>query len=262
MDNIKQIEKILKIDDDIQSEVFDLSEKVDVLEEKITEIKDIAKGDKGDNPTEEELLTIIKPLIPKVKDGYTPIKGKDYFDGKDGNTPTKQELEDIILPLIPELPEIKIPDTSIIASDASKMALDELKPLIKENTPTGEEIVNMVNSLPLKPEFQIDYKHLKNTPEFRFGGGPVGISIDEAIKIAQQYGGSINFADDEIPTGDINGVNTDFVLAHTPTAGTLKVYVNGQRFTVDVDYTLAGNTIIFFTAPPTGSGIICDYRYE
>lgn len=25
----------------------------------------------------------------KGKDGYTPIKGIDYFDGKDGNTPVK-----------------------------------------------------------------------------------------------------------------------------------------------------------------------------
>ena len=36
-------------------------------------LSEVKKGDKGD----------------KGKDGYTPIKGKDYFDGKDGYTPIK-----------------------------------------------------------------------------------------------------------------------------------------------------------------------------
>jgi hypothetical protein len=44
------------------------------------------KGDKGDSPTEEELTPIITKLIPSPihgKDGYSPVKNKDYFDGKD-----------------------------------------------------------------------------------------------------------------------------------------------------------------------------------
>jgi len=42
------------------------------------EIKD------GKTPTREELTNLILPLIPEVKDGYTPKKGVDFFDGKDG----------------------------------------------------------------------------------------------------------------------------------------------------------------------------------
>jgi len=48
---------------------------------------------------------------------------------------------------------------------------------------------------------------------------------------------TINFADSETPTGDVDGANTDFVLAHTPTAGSLKVYLNGMRMSLTEDYT-------------------------
>lgn len=73
--------------------------------------------------------------------------------------------------------------------------------------------------------------------------------------------GGQNFIDDEIPTGDINGVNTVFVLARSPIDGSLKVYVNGSRMSLTEDYTISGSTITFITAPPTTSIIKCDYRY-
>lgn len=72
---------------------------------------------------------------------------------------------------------------------------------------------------------------------------------------------TINFADSETPTGDVDGVNTDFVLAHTPAAGSLKIYLNGMRMSLTEDYTLITATITFLTAPGSGSIITCDYRY-
>ena len=72
---------------------------------------------------------------------------------------------------------------------------------------------------------------------------------------------TINFADSETPTGDVDGANTDFVLAHTPETGSLKVYLNGMRMSLTEDYTLATATITFLTAPDSGSIITCDYRY-
>jgi hypothetical protein len=72
---------------------------------------------------------------------------------------------------------------------------------------------------------------------------------------------TINFADSETPTGDVDGTNTDFVLAHTPEPGSLKVYLNGMRMSLTEDYTLPPATITFLTAPDSGSIITCDYRY-
>lgn len=70
------------------------------------------KGDKGDNPTKGELISLIIPLIPKVKDGHTP---------------TDEELVDIIKPLIPkvEIPEIKLPEPE--TSDKIRNKLESLK---------------------------------------------------------------------------------------------------------------------------------------
>ena len=46
------------------------------------------KGDKGDTvlPDHERIVKDVLAKIPKPKDGYTPVKGVDYWDGKDGST--------------------------------------------------------------------------------------------------------------------------------------------------------------------------------
>lgn len=72
---------------------------------------------------------------------------------------------------------------------------------------------------------------------------------------------AINFVFNEAPTGAIDGITTDFVLAAAPTAGTLTVYLNGARQQETTDYTLATATITFLTAPLLGSVILCDYQY-
>lgn len=71
------------------------------------------------------------------------------------------------------------------------------------------------------------------------------------------------FADNEIPTGTINGANTTFTLAHTPSpAGSLNCFENGlQQRAGGADFTLATATITYAVAPPTGTTLICDYRF-
>lgn len=66
----------------------------------------------------------------------------------------------------------------------------------------------------------------------------------------------------EAPSGSINGTNTAFTLAHTPVAGTVRLYLNGIRqLAGGVDYTISGATITYVTAPETGSSLIADYEY-
>lgn len=66
----------------------------------------------------------------------------------------------------------------------------------------------------------------------------------------------------ETPSGTINGVNTTFTLANTPTAGTEEVYLNGllQNEGVSNDYTISGATITYNTAPATGDVLLVSYR--
>ena len=71
------------------------------------------------------------------------------------------------------------------------------------------------------------------------------------------------FAENETPSGAINGSNTVFTLANTPNpASSLQVFLNGVYQTPGgEDYTLSTNTITFVTAPPSGSIIRAFYRY-
>lgn len=75
-------------------------------------------------------------------------------------------------------------------------------------------------------------------------------------------GGSPNFANAEIPTGAINGVNTAFLFSHSPSPGaSLMLTLNGQVLLGGLDYTLVGQTATFVNAPVTGDIIAGWYRY-
>lgn len=62
----------------------------------------------------------------------------------------------------------------------------------------------------------------------------------------------ITFVDNETPSGTINGSNTNFTLAGTPTTGSLMLFLNGAFLTQGVDYTVSGSTITFAVAPVAG----------
>jgi hypothetical protein len=71
-----------------------------------------------------------------------------------------------------------------------------------------------------------------------------------------------NFVDAEVPSGTINGSNTSFTLANTPTSGTVKLYLNGQRLRSGSgnDYTISGTTITMGIAPVSGDYLEAEYR--
>lgn len=78
-------------------------------------------------------------------------------------------------------------------------------------------------------------------------------------------GSNINFADNETPSGSINGSNTNFTLAHNPSPdASVILFLNGQQLTQGVDFTVSGTTITFAIAPDAGfSGLPFKafYRY-
>lgn len=92
-------------------------------------------------------------------------------------------------------------------------------------------------------------------------GGTLGST---AVTYVQDTAGTLspsNFVTEETPSGTINGSNTTFTLANTPTAGTVRVYLNGvrQKSGAGNDYTITSTTITFTTAPVSGDVIIVDY---
>jgi fiber protein len=71
-----------------------------------------------------------------------------------------------------------------------------------------------------------------------------------------------NIVTRETPTGTINGVNTTFTLAATPTAGTEEVFLNGLLLEPGAgnDYTISGATITMLVVPQTGDRLKVNYR--
>lgn len=182
-----------------------------VLEDAQNQINNIPKPQNGKTPTIAELESIIRPLIPIVKDGETPSDKKLLElilsvmpTPQDGKTPTNDELLAIIKPLIPKIQELKL---------------------------DGKEIVREINSLPIKPEFQIDASHIKNLPRstskssgMMLGGGGFGI---------------------QTPIGTVNGINTTFTTLSRPTY----IIADGITYFENSGYTISGN-VITMTSPP------------
>ncbi len=71
------------------------------------------------------------------------------------------------------------------------------------------------------------------------------------------------FVYSEVPAGDLDGVDATYVLAHTPVAGTLRLYKNGIRQNAGSgnDYVLATATCTFEAGnlPQTGDVVLADY---
>lgn len=95
-------------------------------------------------------------------------------------------------------------------------------------------------------------------------GGTLGTTSIAFQGVGVSTGGLLdsNFVVNEVPSGLINGVNTTFTLASTPTAGTEMVFLNGllQESGSGNDYTISGNTITMLAAPLSGEKIRVSYR--
>jgi len=98
----------------------------------------------------------------------------------------------------------------------------------------------------------------------------IGVNIDTATMAintnllgvkAGVYLGPANFVTREIPSGAMNGVNTAFTLANTPTANTEQVFLNGllQEPGAGNDYTISGAAITMLTAPQSNDRLRVNY---
>lgn len=82
------------------------------------------------------------------------------------------------------------------------------------------------------------------------------VDVKGRVTAATNGSGNPTVVAGEAFTGD--GSTTAFVLAHTPTAGSVAVYVNGVRVTT---WSLSTATVTFTAAPALGDEILVDYVY-
>lgn len=101
---------------------------------------------------------------------------------------------------------------------------------------------------------------------YKVVGAAVGTGANDLVTYAQMntaIGAIANdLVEDETPTGLINGSNTSFTLANTPIAGSVKLYLQGQRLIPGAgnDFTVSGTTITMAYAPETNQSLRVDYR--
>jgi len=69
------------------------------------------------------------------------------------------------------------------------------------------------------------------------------------------------FIGNEIPVGDINGINTIFTLSNIPIIDSVIVRLSGlvQVPEAGKDYTINDNIITFFKAPKVGQEVVASY---
>lgn len=72
-------------------------------------------------------------------------------------------------------------------------------------------------------------------------------------------GSSSNSVYGEVPTD--SGDHTNFTIAHTPTAGSFRVYRGGARQIITSDYTQSGTALVLSSPLATGELLIVDYNY-
>ena len=218
---------------------------------------DNAKNEIQKNFTKEKLLKMIASMIPKVEDGKTPKKGKDYF--------TKEEAEEFLKLSTPVKGKHYFDGTP--GTPGKNAVLPSLYKLA----------INTINVIEtLEGEDRIDAKAIKNLEKLirqivsqetvgYNAGGPGVIFHDSTITGTgtptdplSVIMGTNNLVNNEIVAGT-DGLH--WTLANTPAIGSVHVYANGQRLTLTVDYTIAGSVITTLQSWAVGT-ILADYSKQ
>lgn len=250
----------------VAQELRTLADKLDPQEigdGKMFMIKGV-RGETGPAPTDEELLKLIKPLIPKVEDGK---------DGKNGHTPTNKELIALIKPFIPEVEDGHTPTKKELLA-LIRPLIDEIKIPVPKDGVDGKpgapgrdakvDIAAILKSI--KSKLSIDdmkgFDRLQDFIAQRISSKTYSLSELDDVDLSQattnskgKYiipapGGSGSGLTKETPSGLVNDSNVTFTVTHQP----FFINVNGAIYNVgDGAYTsyVAGTITLAY---PVGTG--------
>jgi hypothetical protein len=232
-----------------------------------------------DYPTLEQVQAMVQKIpLPEVKHGQTPIRGVHYFTQedvrmfldileKDMRAYAEQLLKDAQAaqpPVVTRLPVIELfggrGGGSRIRFLNNGQSFEDIQTvdLISGVTVTrrapGYLGLAFSGGSSVGHTIEDEGVPLAQRTNLNFVGAGVTVTDDagnDATVVTIPGGGSggPTFYDNETPTGAFDGSNAAFTLAHTPDAGTLKLFLNGQFLTAGVDYTLSVATITFITVP-------------
>lgn len=241
-------------------------DKVEEISAHAKTIHNLPKGEKGDTPS-IDYPGIIREVVKAIP---VPENGKDVDENalvekvygmikkpKDGRTPIIDEERIAVraAKLVPK-PIVQEMDHEALADLVVEKIAKGKKFKIEHVSGLKEEVASYRNQLAGKV-------YGKDT--WARGGGDTviagtGITITSTVNGQKQIsapGSPGTAVYEEVPTGS----GTTFTLAHTPIAGTLRLYRGGARQESGSDYTLAGNTITLANALSSGEVLLADYDY-
>lgn len=214
---------ILKIEMETGTDLTDIRAEVQKFQDKLDKVETTP----GPKP-------IAGVDFPFPENGYTPIKGKDYFDGKDYvlQEEDKKEIASLIkVPVVEKIIEKTevIREQPIITNEIKEVAIPT----------TGEEMVDKINDLPIEPDFQIDSDHIKGLKEEL--KNLKGI-VSEARPIFGPGKTKILIMD---LSSQLDGVTKTFNVGTN--FGIVGVYSSSAPFIFrpTIDFTAVGQTIVF-----------------
>jgi len=265
-DFIAQLKYLMKGERGIQG--WDGRSPMHVSEEKPK--GDVQKGDLWYQPSTEKLRLFTgsawKEIAKQGIMGFEGGKGKDGRDGKDGKDGKDADYEDVKL-----VAEVRTREG--IETHEKKFDHELIDPFLLGTKKISE--AGMKDGLfimfdqknnrlvyappPMNKVTKVSGGGGTTLPP-RTGNGGKFLTTDGTTLYWANTSGS--FVDKEVPTGDINDVNTVFTLANTPAAGSDHWYLNGvlQNEGASNDYVLSGDTATFAVAPPEGSILLVSYR--
>lgn len=207
----------------------------------------------------EEIEDIKKGVqqIQKGRDGYTPIKGQDYFDGKDAEDVDEEKVIETILSKI-ELPEngkdgIDADEEAIISKVMSAIPIPENG---KDGSPdTAEEIISKINTT----EDLIEQKTIKGLEKLIDGLYKAMQSLKSSISSAKGGGavggggmGNVQHESKSVSTATTT-ITTDFNIAGGGFA--IWAYYQGQLIARGTHYTVSGRTLTLTFTPDNSTTI-------
>ncbi len=228
----------------------------------VSELKRIsANHDTGEARAQEmmdgyEMLTLeFQSLLASLQTELERVSSIKPEPGKDGVSP---KLEDIVLALKPHLPKPNEVDPQQIVAQVIELLPKTEEALVQEQEPLDVDALFDQFIARIQKERPIDVSHLKNAESFMFGKKKY--KIEELMRGAGGTGGSSGTS---VYGEVVAGSGTAWTLANAPTAGTLRLYANGQRLkegAIPADYTLSGTNITTNNSWALGT-LLADYSH-
>ena len=199
------------------------------------------RGERGSDPTPEELIALIEPLIPNPiagkdgDDGYTPQKGVDYFDGAQGERGNdgKDGSPDTVAELIAKLKK--------------KLSIDDLKDVPDFHAMFAKASRGSGGVADPNIPVQDEGVSIGNVRILNFTGSGVSVTRIGDRAIVSITGGGVGSSTPAQQSGVIGGLTNIVTLTNTPITDTLMLYIN-EGFIDPSRYTLVGLTVTMNTA--------------